>query len=183
MLLRASALSACTAVSALGAVPAVAQGQPVTASRSQAQAVLGYGISETGRDAREAYGLAAALQGSYTFESAVNVGGRLQHFFGSRQSREDETAIELADLLAGYDVAVASTLVLRPALGLGATSVVNPHTDVGSSYVFFHVAPDLSLIQLLGPLAVVIDVRYSLPNTRVYLEPALILGLGIGTWL
>lgn len=172
---RTLQVGAMTSVFWLGTSSASAE--PATLGRAEALVSVGYGISE---DAHEEYGPALGVQGGYTFESALHLGLRFQHFFGTAPSRERETSIDLIEFVPGYDVAVSRTLVFRPVFGMGATRVLNPLEHEGSDYVFFHVAPGLSLVKTFGSLAAVFDFRYSVPNTRVNLEDALVFGIGFG---
>jgi hypothetical protein len=112
---------------ALTSLSANAQ-QAFTAGKPQVGARVGYGIytgDDLGGDFNP-YGIGFGAAGGYTLDMNVHLGASFEYYLGdSTDSPGGEASANIWNLMfePGYDIAAGETLVIRPQLGLGLSSV------------------------------------------------------------
>ena len=150
---------------ALVSRPATAR--PATANSVQLGAGFRYGFDLTGASSNP-WGLGLGIDGGYTLENAVYLGGNLDYFFG-----EDAEGDGLFQLLAevGYDLGLGENFVFRPKLGAGFAAA--------NSEARAAVAPGVKLMVFTSSVSLSLDTRYSIVLSDPSLQ-ALILSMGIG---
>jgi hypothetical protein len=150
---------------ALLSPPATAQ--PATANSVQIGAGFRYGFDLTGASSNP-WGLGLGIDGGYTLENAVYLGGNLDYFFG--ESGEGDGLFQLMAEV-GYDVGLGKNLVFRPKAGAGFAAA--------DSEARAAVAPGAKLMLFTSSVSLSLDTRYSIVLSDPSLQ-ALILSMGIG---
>jgi hypothetical protein len=165
------------AMLALTSLSANAQ-QAFTAGKPQLGARVGYGIytgDELGGDFNP-YGIGFGAAGGYTLDMNVHLGASFEYYLGASEDFPGGSAsanIWNLMLEPGYDIAAGETLVIRPQLGLGLSSVnaeacvsLPPPLGTGSevcgdnSESKFAVAPGAMLLIDFGGLYAQAGLRY-----------------------
>lgn len=99
--------------------------QAFTSSTVQIGANVDYGIY-VGKGDVNPYGFGLGARGGYTLDMNVYVGASFEYYFGeSNESLGASLDVRLWNLMfePGYDFAIGDTMVIRPQLGIGLTSV------------------------------------------------------------
>jgi hypothetical protein len=144
-----------------------ATAQPATANSVQLGAGFRYGFDLTGASSNP-WGLGLGIDGGYTLQNAVYLGGNLDYFFG-----EDGEGDGLFQLMAevGYDLGLGENVVFRPKAGAGFAAA--------NSEARAAVAPGAKLMLFTSSVSLSLDARYSIVFSDPSLQ-ALILSFGIG---
>jgi hypothetical protein len=110
---------------ALTSLSASAQGA-FTASKAQVGARVGYGVY-TGDGDLNPYGIGFGAAAGYTLDMNVFLGASFEYYLGeSEDAPGAKGSFNVWNLMfePGYDVAVGDSMVLRPQVGIGLTSVM-----------------------------------------------------------
>lgn len=175
------------AASLFGSIVALpARAEPRTAGAIQLGLGFRYGIEQNEGDFNP-WGLGLGLEGGYTLDNSIYVGGNFDYFFGEKL--EDELgSVEgnLWQLMAegGYDLGLLHFFVLRPKLGLG---VANWTTDAcvdalgctKNSGSDLALAPGVKLMLFTPIINVSFDTRYVIVLSEET-SKALVFSAGIG---
>jgi hypothetical protein len=153
-----------------------------TAGRVGVRAEVEYGslIQETNRD--NFYALGFGLEGGYTFNYGLYVGGRVERFLGDRGASDYGTRLSQGQGVVGYDVRCSRFMAVRPTIAVGMTLLESPVVDAGqgSSFGLLNLGPGIALINLFGPILVSVGVRYNGVIGRMYAADGLLVSLGAG---
>jgi outer membrane autotransporter protein len=117
-------------ITALGLFTTAAQAErPFTEKKASLSGHLGYGIDLDDGNLNP-YGFGMGARGGYTFDPNIYVGGLFDFFFGESDTTSafggSATASArswIFQVEGGYDFGVTRTIVLRPKMGLGMTSI------------------------------------------------------------
>jgi hypothetical protein len=135
------------------------------------------------------YGLGLAANAGYTFGVGLHLGAGFQYFFGESQELAPGSTLSL-DLrqalgVAGYDVALGSELVLRPALGLGVAWTgaescqpgIGCDSDSGNHFV---ASPGVKLLYVRGPFYASGEAAYNRVFSSIIDASGVLVGAGAG---
>jgi hypothetical protein len=163
--------------------------EPFTANKPSVGGALKYGIY-TGDGDLNPYGVGLGVNGGYTLDMGLFVGGAFDYYLGGSEDQEllgtkVEANVNVYDLMGvvGYDIGVSPELVVRPQLGVGiawAKGEVCLGNDCQSdSESNFAIAPGAKILYSLGTAYLSGEVSY----TKIFQDEnpdAIVLGIGAG---
>lgn len=168
-------MAAIAAASFLSAAPAAAAA-PFTRGSGSMIGSLQYG-AYNGDGINNPYGMGLNGRAGGTLSSDVYLGGLLEYFFGGDSQSPSSNFQIMAE--GGYDLAIGPTVVFRPKLGAGVSSIKLGEIAITK----FAVAPGAGLVLTAGSLYLSFDARFNMvlgiPDENAD-ESAFILGGGFG---
>jgi Outer membrane protein beta-barrel domain len=163
--LRAGSLLAALA---LLTTTSLVSAQPRTAGALQLGLGYRYGAEQNDGDFNP-WGHGLGVDGGYTMNNAVYLGGDFDYFFGEKVDTSlGSVEGNLWQLMAegGYDVGLGDSFVARPKLGLGVAHRGAEACGLGvacidSSEADFALAPGLKLMLFTRSFSLAFDMRYA----------------------
>lgn len=168
---------------------------PFTAEKPSVGAALKYGIytGDTEQVDLNPYGVGLGVNGGYTLDMGLFVGGQFDYFFGESSDElllgaPTEFSANVYQLMGviGYDLGLTPELVLRPQLGVGlaflAAEACFGDTCESESESKFAIAPGVKALYDVGPVYLSGEVSFN----KVFTSDddgdadAVVLGVGAG---
>jgi hypothetical protein len=170
------------------ASPAAAN-EPATAGAVQLGLGFRYGLELEEGDFNP-WGTGIGIDGGYTLQSAIYLGGNFEYFFGEERETELVTLTgNIWQLMAegGYDLGFGQDpwFVLRPKVGVGVAGVqteacIPAAGCADDSGTYFAMAPGATFMFLTKGFSMSLDLRYDMIFAEEETLNALIFSLGVG---